>query len=71
MLIGLLDELKNLNKPVKFLRLDDAGENFALGKACKQHHLGLQFEFSRPRTPQRNGKGEEVSNLPWMNQGYV
>jgi transposase InsO family protein len=47
-----------LNKTVKFLRLDDAGENFALEKACKQHHLGLQFEFSGPRTPQRNGKVE-------------
>jgi hypothetical protein len=30
MLIGLLDKLKNLNKTVKFLRLDDAGENLAL-----------------------------------------
>ena len=27
-------------------------------KACKQHQLGLQFEFSGPRTPQRNGKVE-------------
>jgi hypothetical protein len=70
-LIGLLDELKNLNKTVKFLRLDDAGENFALEKVCKQHHLGFQFEFSGPRNPQRNGKGEEVSNLPQKNQGYV
>jgi hypothetical protein len=41
-----------------FLRLDDAGENFALEKACKQRHLELQFEFSGPRTPQRNGKVE-------------
>jgi hypothetical protein len=40
-LIGLFDQLKNLNKTVKLLRLDDAGENFALEKACKQHHLGL------------------------------
>jgi hypothetical protein len=57
-LIGLLGELKNLNKTDKFLRLDDAGENFALEKACKQHHLGLQFQLSGPRTPQRNGKVE-------------
>jgi transposase InsO family protein len=57
-LIGLIDELKHLDKTVKFLRLDDAGEKFALEKACKQHHLGLQFEFSGPRTPQRNGKVE-------------
>ena len=36
-LIDLMDELKDLKKTVKFLRLDDAGENFALEKACKQH----------------------------------
>jgi hypothetical protein len=47
MLIGLLDELKNLNKIVKFLRLDDAGENFAMEKAFKQFHLGLQFELGK------------------------
>jgi hypothetical protein len=40
-LIELLDELKNLQKTVNFLRLDDAGENFALEKARKQHHLEL------------------------------
>jgi hypothetical protein len=31
---------------------------FAVEKACKQHHLGLQFELSEPRTPQRYGKVE-------------
>jgi hypothetical protein len=40
-LIGLLDKFKNLNKTIKFLRLDDTEENFTLEKACKQHHLGL------------------------------
>jgi hypothetical protein len=29
-----------------------------LEKACKQQHLGLQSEFSGPRTPQRNGNVE-------------
>jgi hypothetical protein len=29
-----------------------------LEKACIQHHLGLQFEFSGPRTSQRNVKME-------------
>jgi hypothetical protein len=29
-----------------------------LEKACKQHHLGLQLEFSGPRISQRNGKLE-------------
>ena len=33
-------------------------KNFALEKACKQQQLGVTFEFSGPRTPQRNGKVE-------------
>jgi hypothetical protein len=53
-----MDELKDLKKTVKFSRLDDTGENVALEKALKQHHLGLQIEFSVPRTPQRSGKVE-------------
>lgn len=45
--------LKDFKKTVKFLRLDDARENFALEKACKER---LKFGFSGPRTPQRNEK---------------
>jgi hypothetical protein len=44
---------------VKFLRGDDAGENFALEKLCKQQNVDVKFEFSGPRTPQRNGKVEQ------------
>jgi hypothetical protein len=54
-ILGLVKELKN----VKFLRLDDAGENFALEKLCKQQNVNVKFEFSGPRTPQRNGKVEQ------------
>jgi hypothetical protein len=54
-IIDLVKELKN----VKFLRLDDAGENFALEKLCKQQHVDVKFEFSGPKTPQRNGKVEQ------------
>ena len=57
-LVDLIVEVRDLKKTVKFLRLDDAGENFALEKACKQQQLGVTFEFSGPRTPQRNGKVE-------------
>jgi transposase InsO family protein len=53
-ILDLVKELKN----VKFLRLDDAGENFALEKLCKQQNVDVKFEFSAPRTPQRNGKVE-------------
>jgi hypothetical protein len=54
----LIKELKNNNIQVKFLRLDDAGENYALEKECKQQNLAVKFEYSGPRTPQRNGKVE-------------
>jgi hypothetical protein len=51
-----IKELKNKNIRVKFLRLDDAGENYALEEECKQQNLTVKFEYSGPRTPQRNGK---------------
>jgi hypothetical protein len=54
-IIDLVKELKN----VKFLRLDNVGENFALEKLCKQQNVDIKFEFSGPRTPQRNGKVEQ------------
>ena len=52
--IDLINELKNF----KFLRVDDAGENFALEKQCKRQNLNVKFEYTGPRTPQRNGKVE-------------
>jgi len=50
--IDLIKELKNEGIAVVFLRLDDAGENYALEKTCKQENLKIKFEFSGPRTPQ-------------------
>ncbi len=44
-LIELIDELRGLKKTVKFLRLDDAGENVALEKACKKQHLGCSLSL--------------------------
>jgi hypothetical protein len=44
--IGLIEELKKDNIHVKFLRVDDAGENYALEKACKRESLSIKFEFS-------------------------
>jgi hypothetical protein len=56
--VELVKELKNENIRVKFLRLDDAGENYALEKECKQQNLAVKFEYSGSCTPQRNGKVE-------------
>jgi hypothetical protein len=56
--VELIKELKNENIRVKFLRLDDAGENYALEKECKQQNLVVKLEYSGPRTLQKNGKVE-------------
>jgi hypothetical protein len=40
-IVDLVKALKN----VKFLRLDDAGENFALEKLCTQQNVDVKFEF--------------------------
>jgi hypothetical protein len=45
-------------KSVKFSRLDDAGRNVELEKACKQQHLAVKFEYRGPIAPQRKGKVE-------------
>jgi hypothetical protein len=57
-LVKLIKELKNENIQVIFLSLDDARENYALEKECKQQNLAFKFEYSGSRTPQRNGKVE-------------
>jgi uncharacterized protein YqeY len=44
--VELIKELKNNNIQVKSLRLDDAGENYALEKECKQQNLAVKFEYS-------------------------
>jgi hypothetical protein len=51
---SILDLVKEL-KSIKFLRVDDIGENFALEKLCKQQNVDVKFKFSGPRTPQRSG----------------
>jgi hypothetical protein len=47
-IVSLIQELRNDNMFVKILRLDDAGENYALEKACKHEKLCIKFEYSGP-----------------------
>jgi hypothetical protein len=49
--VELSKALKNDNIQVKFLRRDDAGENYALDKESKQQNLAVKFEYSGPRIP--------------------
>ncbi len=43
---------------VKYIRCDNAGENFSLEKACKQEGFGVFFVYIAPGTPQQNGRVE-------------
>ena len=40
---------------VQCLFCDNAGENQAFERTCKQEGLGLDFEYTAPGTPQQNG----------------
>ena len=52
-------DLRNQNINVKCLRCDDAVENKALEDLFRDKGMGIKFEYSGPRTPQRNGKVEK------------
>jgi transposase InsO family protein len=54
----LSTDLKIAGVTVKNIRCDDAGENIALKNHLDVKMYGVKFEFSGPRTPQRNGKVE-------------
>jgi hypothetical protein len=54
----LFNDLKIANLIVRFIRCDDAGENMTVKNDPEIKSFGNKFEFSGPRTPQRNGKGE-------------
>jgi hypothetical protein len=54
--VELFEALKDIVRFVKYARLDDAGENASIERACKEKRLSIEFEFSGPRKPQRNGK---------------
>ena len=37
---------------IKYIRLDNSGENRSLQNECDKHNLGIIFEFTAPGTPQ-------------------
>jgi hypothetical protein len=57
-MMTLLTDLKIAGINVRFICCDDSGESKAFQKECKSKALNIIFEFSGPRTPQRNGKVE-------------
>ena len=49
---------------IKYIRLDNSGENRSLQKECDQQNLGILFEFTAPGTPQQYSVVER--NIPKM-----
>ena len=66
---GLTKYLKNkYNLQVQYLHCDNAGENVAFKKACKQEGLGLVFKYTVPGMPQQNGYVEQkiATHFNWV-----
>ena len=43
---------------IKYVRLDNSGENRSLQRECTKQNLGIKFEFTAPGTPQQNSVAE-------------
>jgi hypothetical protein len=54
----LKDKMKIAGINIKVICCDYSGENKAFQKECNSKALNFIFEFSGPKTPQRNGKVE-------------
>ena len=44
-----------LNKNLKYFHYDNPGKNQTFKQTCKQEGLVVDFEYTAPGTPQRNG----------------
>ena len=60
LLLGFIKNLKEMNKPVKFIRCDNAGENYSFQKKIEEEGMNIKFEFTARQTPQQNGKVERA-----------
>jgi hypothetical protein len=54
----LLTDLKIANQNLRFIKCDDSGKNMTMKNDPEIKSFGIKFEFSGPRTPQRNRKIE-------------
>jgi hypothetical protein len=53
-----ITNLKIANQNIRFIRCDNARKNMTIKNDPEIISFGINFEFSGPRTPQRNGKVE-------------
>ena len=45
---------------IKYIRLNNSGENKSLQKECEKQNVGIIFEFTAPGTPQQNSVVETI-----------
>ena len=53
---------------VKYIRLDNSGENRKLQQECEKQNLGLIFEFTAPGTPSKTQLLKEKYLPSWAEQ---
>jgi hypothetical protein len=57
--LNFIQQLQNQhNMTIKYIRLDNSGENKSLEHLCSTTTLQVQFEYTSPGTPQYNGRVE-------------
>jgi hypothetical protein len=50
---------------VKFIRLDNAGENLGLKTQLELEGMNVSFEYTSPETPEQNGQAEQSFATLW------
>ena len=54
-MIKLLHKIINDGKNIKFIKLDNSGENKNLHEISIEEHMKIKFEFTSRDTPMKNG----------------
>jgi transposase InsO family protein len=67
-LLQFISNMNSTGKPVKYIRLDNSGENQRLRNLTTESNLNIQFEFTAPSTPQQNGRVERKFSILY---GYM
>jgi hypothetical protein len=67
-MVELVEYLKEEGRFVKFIRLDDAGENASIEWACKEKCLGIKFSSVVQGYHRRTVRSRESSRITWTCQ---
>jgi len=62
---ALIDAIETRGKTVKYIRLDNAGENKALEQLCARKKRNIDFEYTPRDSPQYNGTVERKFATLW------